>query len=147
MTIIWPDDTVTIINNIRNAIGRDIEFQYVVSSYECPDCNLDPVTDTSDNSFCPTCSGEYWIDVISGYSTIAFISWGPSDRLRWESGGTLSDGVCVVQVELTDTIEDIIPKTTCVVVDSRIMEIKKSMRRGVQPLNRVLLSLIERSEE
>lgn len=147
MNIIWPDNTTEIIDEIRDVIGRDVEFRYVLSSYGCPDCNLDPVTDASDNSFCPTCSGEYWVDVLSGYTAIAVINWGPSERLRWETGGTMPEGDCVIQVKLTDEIEEILPKTDSVVVDGRIMEIKKRMRRGVQALNRVILSLIERSND
>jgi hypothetical protein len=144
MVIVWPDNTEEIINSIRDAIGRDVEFIYIDSTTPCSGCSLDPVTNTSDDSFCPICSGLYWIETISGYTTEAVITWSPSDRYEWASGGTLSQGDCIIQVELDSTIEDIIPKTKEVIVDNRTMEIKKQMRRGVKPLNRILLSLIEK---
>lgn len=144
MEILWPDNTDTIIDAIRTAIGREVEFIYTISAYECSGCSLDPVSNTSDNSFCPICSGEYWIDVVSGYTTTAVITWSPSDRPEWEAGGTLAAGDCIIQVDLDDTIEDVISKTKYVLVDNRTMEIKKQMRRGVKSLNRVLLSLIEK---
>jgi hypothetical protein len=144
MEIVFPSGTEDVIDNIRNAIGRDVIFNYIESTIPCSACNLDPVTDTSDNSFCPVCSGEYWIDTISGYTVIAMVTWSPSDRPQWETGGTMAQGDCLIQVKLTDELEEILLKTETVTVDSRVMEIKKQMRRGVQTLNRVLLSLIEK---
>lgn len=147
MTIIWPSNTKDIIDSIREAIGRDVEFMYVYSTITCSACNLDPVTNTSDNSFCPVCSGLYYITTISGYTAGAVITWKPADILNWQPAGQLMDGDCLIQVELTDAIVDILPKTKTVVVDNRIMEIKSKVPRGVQPLNRILLSLIEKEEE
>jgi len=144
MEIVFPDGTDIIIDSMRNAIGRDVIFNYIESTIPCSACNLDPVTDTSDNSFCPVCSGEYWIDTISGYTAIAVVTWSPSDRPSWETGGTMAQGDCLIQVKLTDELEAVLLKTETVTVDNRIMEIKKQMRRGVQTLNRVLLSLIEK---
>ena len=146
MEIVFPEGTKDIIDSIRVAIGRDVTFNYIESTIPCSACSLDPVSDTSDNAFCPVCSGEYWIDTISGYTTLALVTWSPSDRPQWETGGTLSQGDCLIQVELTDTIEEILLKTETVVVDSRTLEIKKQMRRGVKALNRILLSLIEKEK-
>jgi hypothetical protein len=146
-TIIWPSDTAEVIDSIRGAIGRNVLFEYVDSSITCSACSLDPVTNTSDNPFCVICSGNYYIDIISGYTVSGFISWAPSDKLVWATGGELLDGDCLIQVKLTDEIEDIIPKTRDVVVDNRVMEIKRTMRRGVKNLNRILISLIEKGKE
>ena len=144
MTIIWPDNTGEIITAMRDAIGRDVEFIYVASTIPCSACNLDPVTNTSDNAFCVVCSGTYWIDTVSGYTVNAHVTWSPSDRPQWETGGTMAQGDCLLQIELTDAIEEIIPKTKYVLVDDRTMEIRKQMRRGVKTLNRILISLIEK---
>lgn len=147
ISISWPSSTDLIIDAIRDAIGRDVIFNIVASSYECPNCNLDPATDTSDNAFCATCSGEYYIDILSGVTTQAVISWGPSDKPGWESGGQLLGGDCTIQIDLSDEVRDMLDKTVNVVVDERVMEVRKTVFRGVQSLNRVLLSLIEKDKE
>jgi len=144
MEIVWPNNTKEVIDAIRLTVGREVEFRYLADVVSCSGCSLDAVTNTSDDSFCPICSGLYWIESISGYSVNAMISWSPSDRPEWESGGVLAQGDCIIQVELDDTIEDIISKTKTVIVDNRTMEIKKQMRRGVKNLNRILISLIEK---
>jgi hypothetical protein len=144
MTIVWPNDTGMVIDAIRDAIGREVEFIYVASSYECSGCSLDPVTNTSDNSFCPICSGAHWIDVISGFAVDAVITWAPSDRPEWQSGGQMLGGDCIIQVKLEDDILEILPTTKTVVVDDKVMEIKKKQLRGVKGLNRILISLIEK---
>ena len=144
MGILWPDNTDEVIDAIRDAIGREVEFQYLAGTIPCSACSLDPVTNTSDDAFCPVCSGEYWIETISGYTTSGVITWGPSDRPAWQMGGQMLEGDCVVQINLDDEIEDILDKTKTVIVDSREMEIKKRQRRGVKSLNRILISLIEK---
>jgi len=143
VSINWPSDTDEVIDAIRGAIGRDVTFYCVASSYGCPVCNLDPATGTSDDSFCPVCSGKYYIDVITGVTVSAVISWGPSDKLNWESGGQFLGGDCVIQIDLTPFNEEVVKRTKFVSVDSRIMEIRKIVRRGVRTLNRMLLSLLE----
>jgi hypothetical protein len=145
--IVWPTDTETVIDAMRDAIGRPVEFIYTAYSIPCSACSLDPVTGTSDNSFCPICSGSYYIDTISGYTISGVISWGPSDSLRWATGGELLAGDCLLQVKLTDELVDVISKTRSVRVDNRLMEIKKTLRRGARGLNRILISLIEKDNE
>jgi hypothetical protein len=146
MTIVWPSNTKSIIDEIRDTIGRTVEFRCVSATITCSACFLDPVTGTSDNAFCPVCSGEYYIDTISGYSAIAHVTWSPSDILRWEPGGTMADGDCLIQVEYTDELLAVLPTVVDVVVDGKIMEIKKKMLRGVQGINRILMKLIEKEE-
>lgn len=144
MNIVFPSNTKTVIDAIRTAIGRDVEFHYVVSSYECPNCDLDPVTNTSDNSFCTVCSGTYYIDIISGYTVPAVITWDPSDKTAWYAGGTISDGDCLIQVEVTDEILGILPTVVDVTVDGKLLEVKKKRLRGVKNINRILMSLKEK---
>lgn len=145
--IIWPDNTKDIINGIRGVIGRDVIFNYVTSSYDCPLCHLDVATGTSDNSFCPVCSGTYYIDIISGVTISAFISWAGSELPEWQSGGTIPGGDATLQIEVTDEMEAILDKTRDILVDNRLMEIRKRLYRGVKNINRVLLSLIEKQDK
>jgi hypothetical protein len=147
MVIVFPENTDSIIGEIRETIGRTVEFRYTVSSYECSGCSLDPVTGTSDNSFCPICSGDYYIHVISGFETTAVITWGPSDRPEWETGGQMLGGDCVIQVNLDDDILNILESTENIIVDGKVMEIRKKQYRGVKSLNRMLISLIEKENE
>lgn len=144
MVIVFPTDTDIIIDEIREAIGRTVEFRYTVSSYECSGCNLDPVAQESDNAFCPICSGDYYIPIISGFEATAVITWGPSDFNQWTTGGQLSEGECLLQVNLTDDILNVLSKTLDVIVDDKVMEIKRKTLRGAKDLNRVLLKLIEK---
>ena len=144
MPITWPSNTVTIIDEIRGAIGRDVTFIVLASSVPCPVCSLDPVTNTSTDSFCLVCSGVYHIPVYSGYTTSGHVTWGKLDKLEWLSGGQYYDGDCRVQIKYTTEHVTIVDNTKWLEVDGKQMEIKKRIYRGVQPLNRILLDLIER---
>lgn len=147
MTITFPTNTADIIDQIRGAIGRDVNFIYVAGNTPCPTCSLDPITNTSTDSFCPTCSGYYFIPVISGFVTSGHITWGKSEMLNWQSGGQLFDGDCRVQVKYTSEILNVISKTKFLQVDGKELEIKKTNYRGVKDLNRVLLDCIERDND
>lgn len=146
-TITWPSNTVTVIDEIRDAIGRDVTFYVVASSYECPTCGLDPVTNTAINSFCPTCSGVGLITILSGVVVNAHVTWGHSEQLGWVSGGQLDMGDCRVQIKYTVANENTVDTAQYVVVDNRVMQIIKKILRGVKPINRILIDLIEKSNE
>ncbi len=147
MPITFPSDTKDTIDAIRNAIGREITF-YVVMKEDCPTCTLDPITNTSTDSFCPTCSGYGYIRTTSGYSVTAHITWGHSDVLNWQSAGQMYDGDCRVQVEyIPETVAVLNLKPEYVVVDNKRMSIKKKILRGVPSINRILLDLIEQTDE
>lgn len=143
MVIVFPEGTESIINGIRNAIGRPVIFYVVASSTACPDCFLDPITNTSDDSFCTTCEGVYWIPVLSGVTISAHISWGKSDQARWETGGVWYEGSCGLQIERTDANIIVVESAVSVTVDEKEMEIRKIIHRGVKNLNRLLLDVIE----
>jgi len=149
MNIVFPTNTTETINNIRNAIGRLTDFYYVYSSMPCPSgaCHLDPITNTSTNSWCIICSGNYWIPLYSKQSILAHVTWGASDLASWQTGGLIYDGDCTLQIAYSGGVEDLIDKTRFVVVDNKQMEIKKSALRGFQGINRVILTLIEKEEE
>jgi hypothetical protein len=142
MNIQFPSDTDETIDSIRNAIGRNVTFHYKSTSTPCPDCSLDPSTDTSTNSFCQTCGGYYWIPVYSDLIKKAHILWGQMDILNWVSAGKLYDGDCRIQVKYEDDLLTILPDVKYVVVDGKHMEIKKKEFRGVPEINRIILYLI-----
>lgn len=148
--ITWPSNTVTIIDDIRDAIGREVTFYVVASSYECPVCGLDPVTNTAIDSFCPTCSGAGIIVIFSGVPINAHVTWGYSEHLGWVQGGQIDEGDCRVQIKYTIANESTVDSAKWVVVDGREMQFKgggRKILRGVKPINRILVDLIEKERE
>jgi hypothetical protein len=141
--ITFPSNTTEIIDQIRNAIGRPIDFIIVGSGIPCSysGCGVNPLTNLGLNPFCPNCSGvgyvyEEEIRVISG-----FISWGHKDLPNWVTGGEYFTGDCLIQIKFTDEIEQLLEKTRYVVVDDVKMKIEKKIPRGVPKINRILLDL------
>lgn len=146
MTIItWPSTTKEIIDDIRTAIGRVITF-YTETVSGCSVCSLDPISNESTDSFCPSCSGLYWIPVLTTSGILAHITWGSSESLNWVSGGQLFEGDCRVQIEYTPEHITVVDTSAYVEVDGKKMDINKKILRGVQPLNRILLDLKERDK-
>lgn len=137
------------VNAIRDVIGRNVTFWYIASTSECaePNCSLDPVTNTSTNSFCPVCSGHYYIYTYSGEDINAHVTWGFSEQLGWVTGGQLDEGECRVQIEHTAHNVYVVDNAKWVTVDGRIMQIVKKLYRGVQSINRILIDLIEKEYE
>lgn len=146
MGIIFPSNTKDIIDDIRDAIGREVIFNVIASSTACPVCELDPVTNTSTDSFCLTCNGTYWIPVYSGVALTGHVAWGKSDQMRWETGGQWYEGSCGVQIEYSTENMDVVNDAIYVTVDEKEMEIRKTMMRGVKPINRILIDLIEKEK-
>lgn len=148
--ITWPSNTVTIIDEIRDAIGRDILINVTISGISCPasGCGvLDPVTNLAVNQFCPVCSGLYWINTISGYIVNAYIQWGKGEIPIWETGGMIIDGDCVVQLKYTPANITAVDDSTNFVVDGKVL-IKESVEyRGVPNINRVLVTLNDVEKE
>jgi Zn finger protein HypA/HybF involved in hydrogenase expression len=127
--------------------GRPVTFYVVDSVLACPDCNLDPITDTSTDSFCPTCSGEYWIPTYSGATMSGHVTWGKSESRAWETGGMLDNGDVTVKVMHTAEREEIIHSSQFVVVDDREMDIKNILLRGVPSVNRIIVALKEKERQ
>ncbi len=147
MTVItWPNDTKDIIDDIRTAIGRIVTF-YTQTVSGCSVCSLDPISNESTDSFCPSCSGIYWIPILTTSGILAHITWGSSEQLKWVSGGQLFDGDCRIQIEYTPENITVVDTSAYVEVDGRKMDINKKILRGVQPLNRILLDLVERDKD
>lgn len=136
------------IEQIIADIGRDVNFYYIYSSYACPnpDDSLDPITNTSTNSFCPICSGEYWIDVYSGYTMSGHVTWKYDFQNEFETGGRIFIGDVQVKVMHSDERENIIkqPKTY-LVVDNITVDIVKITKLGTPP-NRLIVHCKERED-
>jgi hypothetical protein len=146
MTIPFPLNTRDTINEIRDMIGREVTFVMTLES-DCPTCELDPVSNTSVDSFCPTCSGIGYIYTLSGYTVMAHITWGQADINNWQSAGQLFDGDCRIQVDLIPENITVLNLNPYVEVDGKKMSIKKKILRGVPSLNRILLDLKEQESE
>lgn len=142
-TITFPENTEDVIDSIRDAIGRPIEWQTVTLS-GCPNCSLDPTTNESTNSFCTVCSGVYWIPTYTTTIISGHITWGYSEQLGWVTGGQLAEGECRVQIKYTVANLDVIENAEKIFVDGKEMQIDKKTLRGVQNINRILIDLNEK---
>jgi hypothetical protein len=146
MVITFPSNTKEIIDDIRGAIGRNVTFYIVASSTACSVCSLDPVTNTSTDSFCPVCSGVYWIETLSGVTTSGHITWGKADKTNWVTGGQFFEGDCRLQIEYTDSLVSTVDSAKYVIVDDKKLTVRAKELRGVPTLNRVVLTLEEEEE-
>ncbi len=149
MTINFPTNVSQVVDDIRDGAGRNVTFYSIDSQTACTasGCGLDPITNTSVNSFCATCSGVYWIDIVTSNVIKARVSWGKTDILGWESGGQFMDGDVRLQIKYNAANQTIIDNTKEVLIDGRITEIKNIIPRGYPTLNRILINLIERERE
>lgn len=148
ITINWNSNFETeVVDAIRGAIGRDTIWYIVESSSPCYLCDLDPITNTATNSFCPVCSGLYWIPTYSGVTISGHVTWGYSEKMGWETGGQLDEGECRVQIKYTPENITVVDSAKWVSVDNRKMKIIKKLYRGVQGINRILVDLIEEEKE
>ena len=145
MKIVFPE-TKEIIDEIRSAIGRPVVFYVIASLSGCSSCDLDPVANTSVDSFCTECNGTYWIPVYSGMDVNSHIAWGKSDQMRWESGGQWWEGSAGVQIARNDENISTVENAVYLVVDGKEMEIRKILHRGVPELNRILIDVIEKAK-
>lgn len=144
MILTYPTDLETeAVDAMRVAIGRDITFNYLDHTDECTLCDENPMDHTSTNPYCTGCGGTHFIAIIERYSTLAHITWGPADKMAWETGGQIFNGDCRVQIKYTQPNLDIVDKTLTVEVDGQLLEIRKTILRGVQILNRIILDLIQ----
>lgn len=143
---IYPNNTREIIEEIIDQIGREVEFFYVYSSYACPVCNLDIVTNTSMDSYCPTCSGTYWIDVYSGVTMSGHVTWKFDYENEFSTGGRYFVGDARVKVMHTSEREDFIKNDVrYLIVDGKTMNVEKTTLLGT-PINRIIIDLKELEE-
>jgi len=150
MTINWPSENerVTIIDGIRNAIGREIILNVKISGIPCPDItdSLDPITNLSVNQFCPTCFGEYWLEDILPITVTGVITWKGADTPMWSPGGFVFDGDCLIQIKYTASGISNVENAESFVVDNKVMIKKDVTLRGVPQVNRILVTLVQKEK-
>lgn len=149
MEISWPSEEyrADYLLALEKTVWRPVSFEYVIAISGCYECSLDPVTDTSTDSFCPICSGSYWIKLTSGININAHVTWANADSLNWYSAGQQLDGDCAVKVIYNSENYGVILNSEGVIVDDRNMQIKKVKLLGAPTVNRISLSLKERNKE
>ncbi len=144
MVITFPSDTRQTINSIRNVIGRPINFMTEVKT-PCSACSIDPVTDTSTNSWCLVCSGVGYTIVYSGDTILAHITQGQTEHMQWSTGGQYIDGDIRAQIEYTPGNITVLDHAAYVMVDGKPYDIRKRILRGAKDLNRILVDCIEKT--
>lgn len=140
----FPSNTKEQIRQMIDYDGRQVTFYVVESVSGCYLCDLDPISQTSTDSYCPICSGQYWIETYSGWDVTAHVTWGKHDSKQWETGGMIDNGDCTVKFIFSGWMQDIIDDTKYVIVDDREMNIVNVILRGVPEINRVLVNLKEK---
>lgn len=143
MTITFPTDTRTTINAIRGVIGRPVTIYTLGVASGCSLCSLDPVNNTSTNPFCTGCSGNYWILTYTPTTVSGHIRWYPFEEQKFTTAGIVHDGDCIVTIEHTDGIMNIVASGEYVVVDGQRMLIDRYILRGKPTINRIRLLLKE----
>ena len=146
ITITWPTNTEEVIDAIRGVIGRKVYFYKIDQTTECTVCELDPITGHSTDSFCPVCSGQYYVYTYSGVAVSGHVAWAGADQLNWLTGGQLFEGDCRVQIKYTVVNEQLLNDTKWVEIDSRTLMIDKIIPRGVPDQNRILIDLKEKEK-
>jgi len=146
MSINWPDNTTAIVDDIRDAIGRDITIYATVSGIPCPasGCDLDPVTNLSINQFCTDCGGDYWTDTLSGITVTAHVRMKNVDVPVWTVGGFIVDGDAQIQVKYTQATLSGIESASYYEVDEKEFVQKDLSFRGVPTVNRIVITLVEK---
>jgi hypothetical protein len=146
--ITWPNNTTEITDDIRNVIGRYVTIYSTASGIACTasGCFLDPVTNLSTNSLCPTCSGFYWINTVSGLQVKAYIRMPGVDIPIYTVGGYIVNGDAEIQIKYTTQTINVVNNMRYVVVDGKTFVKKDISLRGVPTVNRIVISLDEKEE-
>lgn len=138
--------TVATKDEIRGTIDRSIMINVKIEGMECPVCELDPITNTSSDSFCVTCSGLYWINTTSGYSINAHVRWLNLDQPSYTEGGVIDQGDCIATVKYTSETLYNIQNSESFIIDDMDLYLKKYVLRGVPSPDRIRIILKEDSE-
>ena len=142
MNIVFPTDTTQVIDGMRFAIGRVVDF--ITPSYsDCSICTLNPITNESIDSFCPECSGKYWIETDIITSVSGHVTWKPNGIMNWVTAGRVFDGDCMIQIKYTPENQVLAQADTKVTVDGKDMKVFSVVPRGVPEINRLIIALKE----
>lgn len=148
MKITWPEQQIiTVLGGILQAVERPFIANIKTSGTPCTICStsgyLDPVTNTSVWSFCPECFGSYYTNTTSGILMSGHIRWYGSETPRWNSGGVIPDGDCLITVAFTEDLRTDIERAYNFEVDNKKLSLKKYTLKGAKNPNRILISLKE----
>src|SRR3990172_13235584 len=141
----FPARTRDVIESIIDEIGRDVTFvtsTTVACTYSGD--SLDPVTNTSTNSFCPVCSGIWFIPTLSGTNIKAHVTWKYADQDEFHTGGWVFLGDGIVKVMYSGPYMDIINAADYMIVDEKQVDIQKITLLGIPSINRVILDYKQR---
>ena len=146
MVITWPSNTAEITDEIRDAIGRNITIYVTVSGIPCTysGCYLDPVTNLSTNSFCPTCGGSYWLETVSGYEVLAHVRMVGLDFPLYVPGGITMKGDAEAQIKYTVASKYAVEHAKYYEIDNKTFVQKDFDTRGVPTVNRIVVTLVEK---
>jgi hypothetical protein len=142
----FPPDTYIVKDSIRESIQRAITVNVKVAGTPCPTCDLDPITNTSLDSFCETCSGVYWLNTTSGWLVSGHVRWMGADQPYYTPGGVIDTGDCLVTIKYTVSGLAHVQNSDSFIVDGRDMYLKKYILRGVPTVDRIRIILKEDSE-
>jgi len=135
-----------IIDDIRALIGRPVDF-YIPTYSGCGICNLDIVSNHSQDPFCSGCNGKYWIPAYAVTTVTGHVNWGQVNVLDWYAGGQQFDGDCRIQIKWRGNItRTMLDGTEYIVADGKVLEIQSEIPRGVPAVNRILLDCIEKEK-
>lgn len=150
MDIVFPEGTFATINKIRNIVGRGVTFTTIAGQITCPSgCTLDPVTNTSVDSFCSGCDGKYWVTTYSGYLVSGHVRWTDADRDVYSEGGKVPEGDCRVTIAYSSTNLGYVEDAYTVTVDDKVMYVDKFRLKGIRGPNeehepsRIMVQLLE----
>jgi hypothetical protein len=149
MTITWPNNTVEKIDEIRDAIGRDLTIMVTVSGIACTasGCSLDPVTGFSTNPFCPVCSGKYYMNTTSGFTVTAHCVSKRLDEPIWTTGGLVVEGVARAQFKYTPSAIWAVENASHYIMDGKKHFADSVSLRGVPDINRIVVTFEEQDKD
>jgi len=141
MTISFPSTKATK-DAIRAAIGTTATFIISGDRLACSVCSgadyYDEVNEASLNPYCPTCGGKYWLgtnDISSG--VVAHVRWKIQDKPDKTVGGDAFEGDCIITIDIDAISTANLALIKEVRVDSRKLEIYKTIYRGVPTRDRI----------
>lgn len=141
MNILFPSNTKTIIDKIRNTIGRDIEVVYLLASGICGECELDSITGKSYDPFCRACDGTGILSSIESLTISGHILWGRVDPVYNSPAGRIFTGDCKVTISYDDDVLTLLDSVDYFLVDDKKLYLKDYDLRGVKEINRIALNL------
>ena len=146
--ITWPEQNVRdVLSGILTAVGREFQIIFKSSGTPCSIClssgYYDPVTDSSINSFCPSCYGLYYINASSGISISGHIRWINSETSRWYPGGQIPDGDCIITVAYSNEIRSYLERSKYFIVDDKNLSLKGYTPKGAKVPNRIIITLVQ----